>query len=612
MTLSRKKTILLVEDEALIAMAEKMVLEKNGYEVITVHTGEKAVDTALEDSRIDLVLMDIDLGRGIDGTEAAQMILSEKDIPIVFLSSHTEAETVEKTEGITSYGYIVKNSGDTVLLTSIRMAFRLFDAHTELKQQKQHLNRTLTRQEHTEEELRNAESRLRSIINLSPLMISEFDTEGRYLMVNPAIARMFNSTTEELVGKSFDELLAPEVVNVFRERIEKVEKELCSLQVDDLIPTENGNSYFMTTLFPLFDSKGQLRSIGSIAQDITERKAAEDELEETLEMIDNLARLVPGVIYQYRLNPDGSSAFPYSSPGMNSIYEVSPEEVREDASPVFGRLHPDDYDYVSSAIQESARNLNEFFCEFRVILPRQGLRWRWSQAHPERTKDGGTLWHGIILDVTERKKNDERIERLAREKETLLKEVQHRIKNTMNTMVSVLSLQAETVQEIAAVEALTDAKSRFQSMEVLYNQLYRTDSHKSASVKEYLDQLARSVISLFPNGAGVELITDIEDISLDAGRLSPLGMIVNELVTNSMKYAFSGHAVPRLSIQVHRRDGSITVIVQDNGSGLPESFDIRTSRGFGLTMVTNLTEQLNGTIQIENSTGSKFVLSFPE
>ena len=612
MTLSRKKTILLVEDEALIAMAEKMVLEKNGYEVITVHTGEKAVDTALEDSMIDLVLMDIDLGRGIDGTEAAQMILSEKDIPIVFLSSHTEAETVEKTEGITSYGYIVKNSGDTVLLTSIRMAFRLFDAHTELKQQKQHLNRTLTRQEHTEEELRNAESRLRSIINLSPLMISEFDTDGRYLMVNPAIARMFNSTTEELAGKSFDELLAPEVVNVFRERIEKVEKELCSLQVDDLIPTENGNSYFMTTLFPLFDSKGQLRSIGSIAQDITERKAAEDELEETLEMIDNLARLVPGVIYQYRLNPDGSSAFPYSSPGMNSIYEVSPEEVREDASPVFGRLHPDDYDYVSSAIQESARNLNEFFCEFRVILPRQGLRWRWSQAHPERTKDGGTLWHGIILDVTERKKNDERIERLAREKETLLKEVQHRIKNTMNTMVSVLSLQAETVQEIAAVEALTDAKSRFQSMEVLYNQLYRTDSHKSASVKEYLDQLARSVISLFPNGAGVELITDIEDISLDAGRLSPLGMIVNELVTNSMKYAFSGHAVPRLSIQVHRRDGSITVIVQDNGSGLPESFDIRTSRGFGLTMVTNLTEQLNGTIQIENSTGSRFVLSFPE
>ena len=121
------------------------------------------------------------------------------------------------------------------------------------------------------------------------------------------------------------------------------------------------------------------------------------------ELLTNLSRLVPGVIYQYRLYPDGHSAFPYSSPGMNTIYEYSPEEVREDASPVFGRLHPDDYDMVSKAIFESARTLEEFYCEFRVILPKQGLRWRWSQAHPERLPDGSTLWHGIISDITERK-----------------------------------------------------------------------------------------------------------------------------------------------------------------------------------------------------------------
>ncbi len=127
-------------------------------------------------------------------------------------------------------------------------------------------------------------------------------------------------------------------------------------------------------------------------------------------LLENLARLVPGVIYQYRLYPDGRSAFPYSSPGMNDIYEVTPEEVREDATPVFGRLHPDDYDNVASAIGESARTLQTFYCEFRVVLPRQGLRWRWSQAHPERTEDGGTLWHGIISDITERKRADEALQ----------------------------------------------------------------------------------------------------------------------------------------------------------------------------------------------------------
>ncbi len=92
---------------------------------------------------------------------------------------------------------------------------------------------------------------------------------------------------------------------------------------------------------------------------------------------------------------------------MNEIYEVTPEEVCEDASVVFGRLHPEDHDRVAEAISESARTLNTFYCDFRVILPRQGLRWRWSQAHPERLPDGGTLWHGIIQDVTERKLREE-------------------------------------------------------------------------------------------------------------------------------------------------------------------------------------------------------------
>jgi len=90
------------------------MLRKHGYEVVTADTGEKAVEAADSDSGISLILMDIDLGKGIDGSEAAVRILNKKDIPVVFLSSHTEPEIVEKTDKITSYGYIVKNSGNTV------------------------------------------------------------------------------------------------------------------------------------------------------------------------------------------------------------------------------------------------------------------------------------------------------------------------------------------------------------------------------------------------------------------------------------------------------------------------------------------------------------------
>lgn len=144
-------------------------------------------------------------------------------------------------------------------------------------------------------------------------------------------------------------------------------------------------------------------SIVGFVRDITSERKAEQEAARTTELLLNLARLVPGVLYQYRLYPDGRSAFPYSSPGMELVYEVTPAEVQLDATPVFGRLHPDDYTMVANAIEASARTLQMFFCEFRVVLPRQGLRWRWSQAQPQRMADGSTLWHGVILDIHDRK-----------------------------------------------------------------------------------------------------------------------------------------------------------------------------------------------------------------
>ncbi len=132
------QTILLVEDEAIIALAESRILARAGYSVRVAASGEAAVELVHGRAPIDLVLMDIDLGRGMDGTEAARQILGLRDLPLVFLSSHTEPAVVERTEGITSYGYIVKNSGETVLLASIKMAFRLFSARAELRDREEH------------------------------------------------------------------------------------------------------------------------------------------------------------------------------------------------------------------------------------------------------------------------------------------------------------------------------------------------------------------------------------------------------------------------------------------------------------------------------------------
>lgn len=135
------KTLLLVEDEAIIALTEKRWLTNEGFRVIHVTSGEEAIKTVQTGSeKIDLILMDIDLGHGgMDGTQAAREILKTHDIPLLFLSSHTEKEIVDKTEQITSYGYVVKGSTNTVLFASIKMAFKLYKANQEIKAREESL-----------------------------------------------------------------------------------------------------------------------------------------------------------------------------------------------------------------------------------------------------------------------------------------------------------------------------------------------------------------------------------------------------------------------------------------------------------------------------------------
>lgn len=133
------KKILLVEDEAIIAMTEKMSLEKYHYSVIIANSGEKAIEMFNQIQDIDLVLMDNDLGFGIGGPETAIILLKTRTVPIVFLSSHTDPDMIEKIEEISSYGYVVKDSGIWLLLASIKMAFRLFEAKTEIKHKNEEL-----------------------------------------------------------------------------------------------------------------------------------------------------------------------------------------------------------------------------------------------------------------------------------------------------------------------------------------------------------------------------------------------------------------------------------------------------------------------------------------
>ena len=204
----------------------------------------------------------------------------------------------------------------------------------------------------------------------------------------------------------------------------------------------------------------------------------------------------------------------------------------------------------------------------------------------------------------------ERINFLLSEKEILLKEVHHRIKNNMNTVSSLLSLQARTISEPSAIRALEDARYRILSMSVLYDKLYHSADFSELAIKGYLSTLIDEVVANFPNGKGVRTEKNIQEFNFDSKRLQLLGIIINELLTNIMKYAFNGKERGLITVSVTNVNGHVAISVQDDGIGMPESVSFENSTGFGLQLVQALIQQIDGVIRIDRGNGTKIVLEF--
>ncbi len=141
----------------------------------------------------------------------------------------------------------------------------------------------------------------------------------------------------------------------------------------------------------------------------TAPETAEIEREKSQKLLDDLTQLVPGILFQTRMKSDGTFVTTYASERSYEIYELSPQEILADNCSVFGRIHPEDRERFFETIHESARDLKTWKCDYRVLLPRQGLKWLEGTAQPAVADDGTLVWHGIVMDVTERKQTAEQL-----------------------------------------------------------------------------------------------------------------------------------------------------------------------------------------------------------
>lgn len=261
----------------------------------------------------------------------------------------------------------------------------------------------------------------------------------------------------------------------------------------------------------------------------------------------------------------------------------------------------------------------------KEILSKDGKSWYSVKILPYRTIDdriiGIVMTFSIVtktkeLELKLRKTNEsldenlKALNTLLSEKKLILKEVHHRVKNNMGTIHALLALQAEAQSDPHTREVLMDASSRVQSMMVLYSKLYQSENILSVSVKEYIPTLIAEIMDIFPGKEKVSLETHIDDIALSAKITSSLGIIINEMITNCLKYAFPNNRSGKIEIEITQRDNLVTLCLADDGVGMPSLKTNEPPRGFGLQLIEILVQQLKGTLKIEVRNGTKYTLEF--
>jgi len=356
---------------------------------------------------------------------------------------------------------------------------------------------------------------------------------------------------------------------------------------------------------PVFDSTGRLTQIVGTLLDITERKLADDALRESEEKFRSIAENISDVIFI----TDAGGIITYLSDSVINVFGYSPEEME---GHFFGEYLDEQelqrvFPLFQHAIQTGlpARNID-------LIVKRKDNKTFNAELSSSLIKKGdkvtGSL--GLIRDISDRKLVEEKIRNLLYEKELLLKEVHHRIKNNMSVMISLLSLQADNIKDPVASSALMDARTRMQSMGVLYDKLYRSENFTEMPIREYLSPLINEIVGMFPKRSIIAVEQNIEEFNLSYKLLSSIGIMTNEIITNTLKHAFVGRDNGVIKVTFFVKEKFATLIIEDNGIGMPESIDVKTSAGFGLQLVELLTQQIGGKIKIERNSGTRFIVEF--
>ncbi|HEY9653700.1 MAG TPA: histidine kinase dimerization/phosphoacceptor domain -containing protein, partial [Coleofasciculaceae cyanobacterium] len=434
----------------------------------------------------------------------------------------------------------------------------------------------------------------------------------RIVLANQALADFFGITVKDLLNKTnYDLHTNPSDAEVcIQQDCEVITTLQKKFIPEEAFPRTTGEvRWFQTIKKPLFSNDGNVCQVLGVSTDITERKRVQEQLSRSEERL-NLALEVAHMGYWDWNVQTGLVTW---SEHLQQLYNLPLDGSELTYDTFLSIVHPDDRDRVRQTDYNCLETGEKLNVEFRVNLSDGRVCWIESKGQVFYDEKGNPLWMiGIDIDITKRKQAEAEIRESLQEKEILLQEIHHRVKNNLQIVSSLLDLQSQQIQELTMQAMFRDSHSRVKSMALVHENLYQSKNYARVSFNDYIQSLTDHLFQAYGiNNERISLELELDELTLNIDTAIPCGLIINELISNALKYAFPNRNQGTIYIALHGgEDEPYRIIVRDNGIGLPLNWQSQAANTLGLQLVQILAQQLEGTLEVNSSDGAEFRLTF--
>lgn len=469
--------------------------------------------------------------------------------------------------------------------------------------------------------LKLSEERFRSIFNQAAVGILQVSLPGKLVLVNDKFTELLGYPQEKLSQLDFQELIDGEdMSNTLSDLSELLAGNQITFEREIRMVHFSGEILWVNLTMSVVWVSVEPSYFIAVVNDISDRKRIEDSLQKSQARLNSILNSVQDVVWSYSL-PE--MKLRYINPACKIIYGKSPEELKSDPTLLQKIATDEDRKKVAkfwqniindSHITKSESELEKNWeIEYQIKLPNQKTRWIRERSHLVYDRYGRAISiDGITTDVTKQHEAENKLFKSLEEKEVLLKEIHHRVKNNLYVISGLLNLQSSYIEDEKVRNLFEDSQYRIQTMAVVHEQLYQSDDLSDIDFAKYIERLINNLfLSYNSQQSGIKSITNLEHCYLNIETAIPAGLLINEIITNAFKHAFpNGKGGIKIELKVSKNQ-KINLTISDNGKGLPSNLNWEESPSLGLRLVRLLSQQIEAEIKVKTSKkGTSFSLEF--